>query len=518
VITSIILLLVAFGGGTFALAQKGLFTKATKIVTEKETCRDSKAVEDARSSVVRIQTVGKDKTVYGTGFWTEDGKRIVTNSHVVDLEGGVISVFASDATVSSAQLLSNDIYHESGRSTVTEGKTVQGLKWGKSSDLKAPDTLIALGYSLNLPGEASVTKGSFSARRNFENVDYLQSDTAVNPGNSGGPLIDTCGKVVGINTLSSENSTVNIAISAESAEKYIDDMVKTPQIAYFSGAERKTVLSELLKTAGLEAFTTEMGIDKITPSSTTSSSQTTNSTSKKASEITPTCSSIYASTNGMSTSELELNQAVQLSFTGSPLSAALTWSGGGSFYDINGTNAKWKSSSAGDFNITAKLANGAGQCTKSIAMKVQPPITSIPGLKKISMINLFEPTFSKRLNKDAQRIGLGYQSETGADLSWNVKRSGQMAISADVDVYMTNPTNQGDRTKKVYSGHFSNNDIGFMFEGTNGYREILIPRDQINVSDSDYTNNSIMCAIDLTLHTPEQGDFKSTGYGSLLKY
>jgi serine protease Do len=72
---------------------------------------------------------------------------------------------------------------------------------GDPAHLRLGEPLLAIGYALDLPGGPSVTRGVFSAhRRGQREVDYVQTDTALNPGNSGGPLISLRGEVIGVNS------------------------------------------------------------------------------------------------------------------------------------------------------------------------------------------------------------------------------------------------------------------------------------------------------------------------------
>jgi serine protease Do len=160
-------------------------------------CTDSKAVEMARPNVVRIENRTDSGSIIGTGFFEPSGY-LITNSHVVDTKGE-ITVFYANGKSTKANLVANSLEKDVAILSVA---TADGnaLAWGKSDILREPDTLIAIGYGLNLPGSASVTKGSFSAKRNFNDLNYIQTDTALNYGNSGGPLINTCGQVIGINT------------------------------------------------------------------------------------------------------------------------------------------------------------------------------------------------------------------------------------------------------------------------------------------------------------------------------
>ena len=74
------------------------------------------------------------------------------------------------------------------------------LEFGDVSDLQSGSQVIAIGYPLDLPGEASVTRGIVSAIRSNREFETIQIDAPINPGNSGGPLVSERGKVLGINT------------------------------------------------------------------------------------------------------------------------------------------------------------------------------------------------------------------------------------------------------------------------------------------------------------------------------
>jgi hypothetical protein len=107
-----------------------------------------------------------------------------------------------------------------------------------------------------------VTKGSFSARRSLEGVEYIQTDTPLNPGNSGGPLINNCGLLVGINSLSSKNATINMAISAESLSQIVGQLKQKKTVAFVTGQREATVLSEILKNIGFEIETYDSSGDQ----------------------------------------------------------------------------------------------------------------------------------------------------------------------------------------------------------------------------------------------------------------
>jgi len=90
--------------------------------------------------------------------------------------------------------------------------SVTSVQTTDPDELSAGKDLVAVGYPLDLPGEAKITKGTFSGHTDS----YLQTDAAVNPGNSGGPLADLCGRVVGVIRLGG-GENIALAVPIDSA-------------------------------------------------------------------------------------------------------------------------------------------------------------------------------------------------------------------------------------------------------------------------------------------------------------
>ena len=168
----------------------------------------SQAVADAasraRPSVVLI-SVAKRKGGNGTGSgfaFTQDGF-VLTNSHVVHGAKDLVARF-SDGRESSARLVGEDPANDLAGIRV-EGEKLPAIELGDSSTIRPGQIAIALGNPLGF--EHTVTAGVVSALgrslagyagRTIEDV--IQTDCALNPGNSGGPLIDSGARVIGVNT------------------------------------------------------------------------------------------------------------------------------------------------------------------------------------------------------------------------------------------------------------------------------------------------------------------------------
>ncbi|HAF62126.1 MAG TPA: 2-alkenal reductase [Anaerolineaceae bacterium] len=146
-----------------------------------------------------------DSQVSGSGFIVSQDGYIVTNNHVIEDTTSVFVVL-SDGKELDAELVSRDIYADLAVLKV-EGSMPAVAPLGDSEDLKPGETVIAIGSPLGT-FRNSVTVGVISATGrtldtgegyNMENL--IQTDAAINSGNSGGPLVNLVGEVIGVNTL-----------------------------------------------------------------------------------------------------------------------------------------------------------------------------------------------------------------------------------------------------------------------------------------------------------------------------
>jgi serine protease Do len=138
----------------------------------------------------------------GSGFIV-DGKEgiIVTNNHVID-GAEEIQINLHDGSKLKAELLGKDIKTDIALLKVTPKAPLKEVKFGSSAAIRVGDWVLAIGNPFGLGG--SVTVGIISAKaRNINSGpydDYLQTDASINKGNSGGPLFNMDGEVVGVNT------------------------------------------------------------------------------------------------------------------------------------------------------------------------------------------------------------------------------------------------------------------------------------------------------------------------------
>ena len=156
----------------------------------------------------------------GSGFIIDQSGYVVTNSHVV-AEAAEIGVILHDGTRLEAKLIGVDAPTDLALLKVKSDKPLPATDWGDSDQVQVGDWVVAIGNPFGLGG--SVTAGILSARaRDIQQGpydDYLQTDASINRGNSGGPLFNVNGQVIGINTAiySPTGGSVGIGFAVPSA-------------------------------------------------------------------------------------------------------------------------------------------------------------------------------------------------------------------------------------------------------------------------------------------------------------
>lgn len=221
--------------------------KVVNISSSEDTNMERAVVEKSINSVVGITTKTKatQNTIFGpqTGYVegvgsgsivTSDGY-ILTNSHVVsDGEAGEISVLLSDDKTLNAKLIWNDTTLDLAVIKV-DAKNLPAISLGDSDKIKVGDKAVAIGNPLGLELQSTVTSGIISGLNrtvSFQNgaqMDGLmQTDAAINSGNSGGALLNSNGDLIGINTAKAGNSDgIGFAIPVNIAKTVIEEIAKT---------------------------------------------------------------------------------------------------------------------------------------------------------------------------------------------------------------------------------------------------------------------------------------------------
>jgi S1-C subfamily serine protease len=201
-----------------------------------------------RPAVVTVEVRSEQGAGVGSGAVIDSGGYILTNEHVVTLGGAVsdgqkITVVFNDGQRAEAELVGSDPKMDLAVVKVdAEVSTVMQL--GRSADLAVGDTVLAIGSPL---GETdTVTQGIVSALNRPIVVgeedgepavyDAIQTDAAINHGNSGGPLVDITGTLVGINTsiisTSEEGGSIGLgyAIPIDDARPVAESLIKTGKV------------------------------------------------------------------------------------------------------------------------------------------------------------------------------------------------------------------------------------------------------------------------------------------------
>ena len=191
-------------------------------------------VKQVRPAVVRIQTSSGS----GSGVIFETPGQtgyVVTNHHVV--EGEVrVSVIVNDSTTYRGSVLGTDSVRDLAMVSICCG-SFRALPFGNAAALQPGDEVVAIGYALGLPGQATVTRGIVSAVRydSTHRSDVIQTDAAINPGNGGGPMLSMSGKILGINTFRYDESQsgrptegLGFAISGTTVQQQIPTLLAGP--------------------------------------------------------------------------------------------------------------------------------------------------------------------------------------------------------------------------------------------------------------------------------------------------
>src|SRR6185369_15086913 len=170
----------------------------------------------------------------GSGVIITDDGYIVTNNHVVD-DADKVEVTLNDNRTFTAKVIGTDPSTDLALVKIDE-KGLPFVVYGNSDNLKIGEWVLAVGNPFNLT--STVTAGIVSAKgRNigilpdqYKIESFIQTDAAVNPGNSGGALVNTRGELVGINSAIASNTGsytgYSFAIPVNIVKKVVDDLVE----------------------------------------------------------------------------------------------------------------------------------------------------------------------------------------------------------------------------------------------------------------------------------------------------
>ena len=155
----------------------------------------------------------------GSGFIIDASGLVVTNNHVI-ADSDEITVILNDSTNLKAEIVGRDTKTDLALLRVKSDKPLKAVKFGDSDKLRLGEWVIAIGNPFSLGG--TVTAGIVSARNRDINSgpydNYIQTDAAINRGNSGGPLFNLDGQVIGVNTaiISPSGGSIGIGFAVPS--------------------------------------------------------------------------------------------------------------------------------------------------------------------------------------------------------------------------------------------------------------------------------------------------------------
>ncbi len=190
----------------------------------------------------------------GSGFIISDDGYILTNTHVIDGANGIF-VTLTDGKEHKAKIIGSDARTDVALIKI-EASGLKALPVGDSKALRKGQWVLAIGSPFGL--ESTVTAGIVSAinRDTGDYLPFIQTDVAVNPGNSGGPLLNLAGEVVGINSQIVSQSGgfmgISLAIPIEEAMRVSDQLKSTGKVTRGRiGVQIGPVSEEVAKAIGL---------------------------------------------------------------------------------------------------------------------------------------------------------------------------------------------------------------------------------------------------------------------------
>lgn len=178
----------------------------------------------------------------GTGFIISSDGLVLTNRHVVADTDAEYTIFTNDGTSYEVEILARDNFQDLAMLRIKGGGNFPTVKLGNSDNLKIGQTVIAIGNSLGefrntvSVGVVSGLGRSISAtdgRTSQLLEDVIQTDAAINSGNSGGPLLNLRGEVVGINTAMAIGAqNIGFSIPIQKAQKMIESIKLHGELIY----------------------------------------------------------------------------------------------------------------------------------------------------------------------------------------------------------------------------------------------------------------------------------------------
>jgi S1-C subfamily serine protease len=221
------------------------------------------AIEDVLAKALPAVVVVETSSGRGSAFFV-DRDRLLTNYHVVVGQSYVKLRLADNTLLDARILATSQDYDLAVLRLMQAGPDRPFLALGTIQEVRPGQEVLAIGTPLGV-FQNTVTRGIVSSLRQLDKVVVLQTDTALNPGNSGGPLIDHAGRVVGINTRGFRGSQgLNFAVAIDHAKALLEgrplvlDFVKAPVGARPIQLGNGATESDQAREAGLRRYEAQL--------------------------------------------------------------------------------------------------------------------------------------------------------------------------------------------------------------------------------------------------------------------
>jgi len=249
IVCAIAFILIGAGGMYYLVTEKALFSQTVINKLEKEVTVNENGIADAVEKLYdAVVVVGSYKkgilSSTGTGFvYKVEGNDayILTNNHVVK-SAETVKVKFTDNNVYDVDVVGADVYSDIAVLKIDKGKIISVAQTGSSASSRLGDTLFTIGAPLDSESYSwTVTRGILSGKDRLVEVNssdsnvndwvmkVIQTDAAINSGNSGGPIANSNGEVIGITNMKLVSSGVEgmgFAIPIEDAINYAEKLIK----------------------------------------------------------------------------------------------------------------------------------------------------------------------------------------------------------------------------------------------------------------------------------------------------
>jgi serine protease Do len=285
IVSGLVLIVVCFGagiGGSYIYSQYISRSPTSlssgydgnKVISKEE--EDVAAVADKVSpSVVSILTTGlsRSPSTYaqeqegaGTGIIISKDGYILTNNHVIDGATQVTVVSADGTTYEDVKIIGRDPLNDVAFLKVNGATNLPAAELGDSKSIRIGQKVVAIGNALGqyqntvtsgiISGTGRSVEASIDGTDNGDTeslTDLIQTDAAINSGNSGGPLVNLAGQVIGINTaIASDANSVGFVIPISSTKGVIDGIIATGRVSRaYLGVRYLSVTPDVAKTYNL---------------------------------------------------------------------------------------------------------------------------------------------------------------------------------------------------------------------------------------------------------------------------